>query len=78
VNTLIEEYRETIREIYGDEVANNLNIQVVDGWYNITFDVIPSGEAEGWINQPTRYRKTQLQRTIANLKARARPVVGDR
>ena len=71
MNTLIDEYKEAIRAIYGNEVADNLDIQVIDGWYNIKFNVTPTNENETSFNQPTRYRKTQLQKTISNLKAKA-------
>jgi len=70
MNTLIDEYKEAIRAIYGNEVADNLDIQVIDGWYNIKFNVAPSNETEASFNQPSRYRKTQLQKTITNLKAK--------
>jgi hypothetical protein len=72
MNTLVEEYRETIRDIYGDEVANNLDVEIIDGWYYVNFKVTPAIEGESWTNQPARYRKTQLQKTITNLRAKAR------
>lgn len=64
---IIDEYRETIRLVHGDKVANNLDIQVKDGWYHITFNEVPIEGGES----SARYRKTQLQTTIANLKAKA-------
>ena len=72
MNPLIDEYREAIRTIYGSDVADNLDIQVIDGWYNIKFNVIPAGENETMFNQPSRYRKTQLQKTITNLRSKAK------
>jgi hypothetical protein len=72
VNTLVNDYVEAVRAAYGDDVANNLDMQVKDGWYLVMFKENPGPGTELWATQPTRYRKTQLQTTIANLKARAK------
>lgn len=66
MSNLVEEYRDAIRGVHGDKVADNLDIQIKDGWYYITFNELPISGGESSL----RYRKIQLQTTIANLKAK--------
>lgn len=65
--SITDEYKEAIRAIHGNKVADNLDIQIKDGWYYVTFNELP--ESGGDVS--ARYRKTQLQATIANLRTKA-------
>jgi hypothetical protein len=69
VSNLIDEYREAVRMIYGNQVADNLTVEVKDGWYHVVFNEKPDNA--DLASLPARYRKTQLQATIANLRTRA-------
>ncbi|MBL8148362.1 MAG: hypothetical protein JNN15_00360 [Blastocatellia bacterium] len=69
MNTLVEEYKEIVKKLYGEKIADNLEVKFVDGWY----EVIPKEQIEGAVaefNQPAKYRKTQLQKTVLNLKTK--------
>lgn len=70
MNNIMNEYREVIRNVYGDKVADSLEIDVKDGWYHVNFRELPAGDTL-FNAQQTRLRKTQLQATIANLKLRS-------
>ena len=70
MNSITDEYRQVIRAVYGDPVADNLEVEVKEGWYYIKFNQAPAGAGNEWITN-NRYRKIQLQTTIANLKVKA-------
>lgn len=67
MSNIIDDYKNAIRTVYGNNVADNLDIQIKDGWYYVKFNQLPENGGESSL----RYRKTQLQTTIANLKAKA-------
>jgi len=67
MSNLVDDYREAIRGVHGDKVADNLDVQIKDGWYYVTFNELPESGGDDSV----RYRKTQLQTTIANLKTKA-------
>jgi hypothetical protein len=67
MSNLVDDYREAIRGVHGDKVADNLDVQIKEGWYYVTFNQPPNNGGDDSV----RYRKTQLQTTIANLKAKA-------
>ncbi|KAF0247205.1 MAG: hypothetical protein FD167_3393 [bacterium] len=67
MGNLVDDYREAIRGVHGDKVADNLDVQIKDGWYYVTFNELPVSSGDN----SARYRKTQLQTTIANLRLKA-------
>jgi hypothetical protein len=67
MSSLVEDYKEAVRGVHGDKVADNLDVQIKDGWYYVTFNELPATGGDSSV----RYRKTQLQTTIANLKAKS-------
>lgn len=71
MSTIIDEFRDALRKVYGSSVADGMDIQVKDGWYLVKIDPAVIAQHESLNTLPTRYRKTQLQTTIANLRARA-------
>jgi hypothetical protein len=67
MSNLVDDYREAIRGVHGDKVADSVDVQIKDGWYYVTFNELPDNSGDSSL----RYRKTQLQTTITNLKAKA-------